>query len=340
MARKNDKSKVKKVIITILIILALLIAGATVVIVYKINSVVDEMDKVEISESKKELEISEEVQYKVDEYKVRNFAFFGIDTRDVDGVKGLSDAIMVATIDKTNDKIKLSSIMRDTYVDITGHGMNKITHAYAYGGPQLAVSTINKNFNLDIENFVTVNFYDLEKIIDVLGGVEIDISSSELKYINKYVKSLAKHSKTKANKVTETGTQTLIGQQAVAYTRIRYTAGGDFARTERQREVLSALLNKISTMEKTKFISVVPELAKYVTTNMDIKDIISLGLDVLQSNISNIDQERFPIDGNAFDERINGRYCLTTDLEKTIQQIHGYIYEDIKPSMESEELEN
>lgn len=332
MARKKGKSRAKKILISILIILLLLGAGAVGVIVSKLNSVVGEMDKVEISENKDDLEIDKEAQEKAKGHNVTNFAFFGIDTRNDEGVKGRSDAIMVVSIDKDNDKIKLSSIMRDTYVDITGHGMDKITHAYAFGGPQLAVSTINKNFDLDIKNFVTVNFFDLEKIIDTLGGVQINVDSSELKYINSYINETAKISGKSAKHVNKTGTHNLTGQQAVAYSRIRYTAGGDYARTERQREVLAGLLNKISTMSKNKLVSVVPELAKYVTTNMDVKDMISAGVDALQSNISNIDSERFPVDGNAIGNKINGVYYLTTDLEKSTEQMFKYIYEDVKPS--------
>lgn len=336
MARKKRKNGAKKILLSILIILVLLAAGVAGIIVAKLNSVVSGLDKVEISDKKEDLGIHKEVEEKVKEYNVTNFAFFGIDTRDVDGVKGRSDAIMVVSIDKDHDKIKLTSIMRDTYVDIKGHGKDKINHAYAYGGPQLAVSTINKNFNLDIENFASVNFYNLQKIIDALGGVSIDISSDEKKYINNYIKCLAQDSKSKAKYIKKTGTQTLNGQQAVAYTRIRYTAGGDFKRTERQREVLSGLLNKIATMSKAKFISVVPELAKYVTTNMDLTDIISVGVDALQSDISNIDTERFPVDSNSENTKIKGVYYLKTDLQKTTEQMFKYIYEDIKPPEETE----
>jgi LCP family protein required for cell wall assembly len=302
----------------------------------KINSVVNEMDKVEISETKEDLQISKEVEEKVEEYPVTNFAFFGIDTRSKNGLDGRSDCIMVVSIDKNNNKIKLSSIMRDTYVDIPSHGMDKITHAYAFGGPQLAISTINKNFQLDINNFATVNFFDLEKIIDTLGGVSITIDKSELKYINGYIDEIANISGENSKHISAPGTYDLTGQQAVAYSRIRYTAGGDFKRTERQREVLSALLLKISKMDKAKFISMVPKISKYVTTNMDINDILSTGVDALQSDISNIDTERFPTNENAIDKTIDGVYYLTTDLELTSKQMFDYIYEDIKPSDNNE----
>jgi LCP family protein required for cell wall assembly len=326
--RRKRKKIIRWIIIGLLIIIVLVLSGTVGIIISNLNKV----DKVEISETKEDLEISVEAEEQADKYDVTNFALFGIDTLETDGTKGRSDSIMIATLDKENNKIKLSSIMRDTYVDITGHGMDKITHAYAYGGPQLAVSTINKNFDLNITNFVTVDFLNMAKIIDALGGVEIEITAEELKYINFYIEEMAGAYDVKNVHVTSTGLQKLSGQQAVAYARIRYTSGGDSARTERQRTVLTALLNKLTTMDKSKFISTVPTLAQYVITNMDTKDMISIGVDALQTGISNIDQERFPLDGNSTDTTIDGVYYLATDLDKTAEQMHNFIYEDIKES--------
>ncbi|WP_461207743.1 LCP family protein [Clostridium sp. DL1XJH146] len=323
MARKK---KTKRVLIIILIIIVLIFAGTSGYIASKLGT----MKKVEISNTVEDLEISEEAQEVAEEYNVTNFAFFGIDSRDKD-YKGLSDAIMIATIDKDNDKIKLSSIMRDTYVDVTGHGMTKITHAYSYGGAQLALATINKNFDLDIKNFVTVDFFDLQNIIDELGGVTIEVDSSEIKYINGYIDEVANISNITAQHITTTGLQTLNGSQAVAYCRIRYTAGGDFARSSRQREVLEQLLNKFATMDKTKFVSVASNLLQYVQTNMDAGDILKIGTDVLRSGFTNIEQTRFPVDGVAYDLKIDGVYYLGADLEKTTEQMHAYIYDDVSP---------
>ena len=263
-----------------------------------------------------------------------NFALFGIDSRDEEE-PGRSDSIMIATIDKKNNKVKLSSIMRETYVSVKGYKNTKINHAYAYGGPQLALSTINSNFNLNIKYFATVDFFDMEKIIDALGGVEIDVQENEIELINGYSAETSNISKEERKLVTKAGLQNLNGMQAVSYTRIRYTAGGDFVRTERQRTVLTAILKKLSSMDKTKFATIVPTLAQYVETNLGATDMLSIGIDALQAGISNIDQERFPIDGNAFDKKIDGIYYLTTDLDLTTEQIHDYIYEDIKPVMDT-----
>ncbi|SHH26598.1 LCP family protein [Clostridium grantii] len=329
-ANKKNKYKARRILFVILILLVLAIAGY----LGNMFSNLSKVKTVKITETKEALEVSDKAVEKSNEYDVINFAFFGIDSRE-SGETARSDSIMIATIDKEHNKIKLSSIMRDTYVSISGHDKDKITHAYAYGGPQLAVSTLNKNFDLNIKYFVTVDFFDMEKIIDTLGGVEIDVKKDEIDLINGYSVETSTISKTKRKLVTKSGLQVLNGMQAVSYTRIRYTAGGDFVRTERQRTVLTALLNKIASMDKAKFATIVPTLAQYVETNLGATDMLSIGIDALQAGISNIDQERFPIDGNAFDKKINGIYYLTTDLDLTTEQIHDYIYEDIKPVMDT-----
>lgn len=135
--------------------------------------------------------------------------------------------------------------MRDSYVDIEGHGKTKLNHAYAYGGPELAIKTINSNFKLNIRDFVAVDFYGLENIIDTVGGVEIPVRSDEIKYINSYMQGTAKVENKAVQEVQNPGLQNLNGMQAVAYARIRYTSGGDYERTERQRTILTAVMNKI-----------------------------------------------------------------------------------------------
>src|SRR5699024_2790536 len=117
--------------------------------------------------------------------KVVNIALFGVDSRDTGGMSGRSDTVMIASLDKKHDKIKLTSLMRDTYLDIPNKGMDKLTHAYAHGGPELAIKTINQNFDMNIRDYATVDFFGLEAIIDALGGVDIDIEDYEINNLNK-----------------------------------------------------------------------------------------------------------------------------------------------------------
>ena len=170
----------------------------------------------------------------------RNIVLFGVDARanTYDGSR--SDCIIIASINQDTKDVKLTSIYRDTYVYIEGYGYDKITHAYAYGGPELAINTINKNFDLNITEFVAVNFDAVVDIIDAVGGVNIKIESAELNYINDYINAVDQQMGKRTPKVTRTGNQNLSGVQALAYSRIRYTAGGDYKRAERMRDVLNA----------------------------------------------------------------------------------------------------
>lgn len=267
---------------------------------------------------------------KQDNSKTINIAFFGVDRRYVNEASR-SDAIMIISIDAVHKKIKMSSIMRDTYVEINNHGKTKINHAYAYGGAQLAIRTLNENFNLDIRNYVTVDFFKLEKIIDIIDGVTINVENNEISLINSYMAEVAAIEKKPMIKIINAGPQTLNGLQTVAYSRIRYTAGDDFRRTERQRTILSAMLTKIQSLGITQFPSVVSKILPYTETSMSSMDIIKLGSKVITSNITTLDQERFPVDGYWSGKMMNGVWYLVANMKGTVDQIHKYIYYDIKP---------
>ncbi|AAK80986.1 LCP family protein required for cell wall assembly [Clostridium acetobutylicum] len=290
------------------------------------------MKKTEISKKPSELGISNKTQDDLSKYSdTVNIALFGVDRRLKTDVSR-SDSIMILTMDPAHKKLKLSSIMRDTYVNVDGHGMTKITHAYAYGGPQLAIKTINENFKLNIKDYVTVDFYALEKIIDKLNGVEINVQSDEVGYLNGYIDEVSKYEKVTPNHVTSSGKQLLDGRQAVAYSRIRYTAGGDFVRTERQRTVLMAVFNKLQAQGKSNMVSMFDEILPYTETNMGSIDIAKYGTKFISSDISNIDQERFPLDGYCSGVTVDNVWYLKTDLNVTSDQMRKYIFEDVKPS--------
>lgn len=201
--------------------------------------------------------------------------------------------------DKKHKKVKISSVMRDSYVNVDGYGMTKVNHAYAYGGPILAIKTLNKNFDLNIKDYVTVDFFGFEKIIDSVGGVDINITPEELKYINASIPT-----------VINEGLQKFNGRQAVAYTRIRYTAGGDFERTQRQRTVLVAVLNKIKEASSTKIVNVALQFLPYTETSMSNTEILKSLASISTLDINNIDQERFPLDGYCDGKMIDGIWYL------------------------------
>lgn len=206
-----------------------------------------------------------------------NIALFGVDSRANDLRKNTrSDSIIVASINNKTHDVKLVSIYRDTYVKIHDHGCTKINHAYAYGGPDLAVNTLNKNFDLNIKDFVTVNFSALTNVIDELGGVELTIKKEELKWVNAYGHDVAKINGQKYTKIKHPGKQTVTGVQATGYCGVRYTKGGDFTRAERQRTVLQAIFAKAKKSSPTALISAMNKIFPQIYTSLSTSDILSL----------------------------------------------------------------
>lgn len=259
-----------------------------------------------------------------------NIALFGSDRRSADE-QSRSDTIMIATIDKKHRKIKLSSVMRDTYVKINGHGSDKITHAYFFGGPKLAIRTLNENFKMDIRDYVMVDFFSLEKIIDALGGVVIDVKPEEVKSLNANVEEQASHENKTPDYLKTSGSQLLSGMQAVGYGRIRNVGNGDFERTDRQRAVLTLLFDKVKEAGPIKYPYVVSQLLPYIETSMDKSTMLKLGAQVFAGGINTVAQERFPLLKAAQDTKINGIYYLWADLNATATHIHQFIYDDVTP---------
>lgn len=325
-----SRGRHKKLKVTLIIILVVLLSISGIVYGY-FYSKTSKMKRTTISRKASDLGITKETEDKLDKFSgITNIALFGLDSR-VKNEASRSDCIMIITLDGTHNKIKISSIMRDTYVHVDGYGMTKITHAYAYGGPQLAIKTINENFGLNIKDYVKVDFFSLEKIVDSVGGIEVNITSQELKVINGYIKEVSDIEKTPIKNITHTGTQLLNGKQAVAYCRIRYTTGDDFKRTERQRDVLQLIINKIKGRGKSGILDTVNTMLPYVETSMSNTGIIKDSLSVVSSKLyDNVEQERFPVDGYCW--AINSKeWYLGTDLKTTSKQMQDYIFNDIKP---------
>lgn len=319
-------NKGKKITIWILGVILVVILGAVGGVYFYGNYLFNKLEKVEID--KDNIGITEEVEEKLSQYSdsIINIALFGVDA--IDGEAGRSDSIMIATIDTVHKKLKLTSIMRDSYVAIDGHGNDKINHAYAFGGPQLAIKTLNENFDLNIEDFASVNFETLPKIIDKIGGIELDIDADELEYINGYIAHLNNINGTSEPAIESTGLQHVSGTQALAFCRIRYTSGGDYKRTERHREVLTKIFEKIETLPATSYPSLLLEVLPMVNTSLTYNEILDLGTEVLKLGDSSMELERFPLDDYCEGQMINGVYYLTFDKETTVEQLHSYIFED------------
>ena len=322
------KKEKKKIIIALLFPLSIVI-GILLANVSYVYSLINKIDTVELNKDKLGISDNIEAGMATEKNHIKNIALLGVDS--VDGAKGRSDTVMIATIDTEHKKLKLTSIMRDTYVSIPGRQNDKLNHAYAYGGPELSIQTLNQNFDLNIDDFVSVNFSTLPKIVDKLGGISIDVDTEELKYINDYIDHLNSINGTNAAHITNSGEQTLNGTQAMAYCRIRYTDGGDFKRTERNREVLIKMFNKMCTVSPIDLPDIIEEMLPMVQTSMEPFEILDLAKSTLKMAPElTIEQQRIPMDGYCRDKMINGVYYLTFDKDITVQKIHDYIFEESK----------
>ncbi len=253
---------------------------------------------------------------------IKNIALFGVDSTEN---SGRSDSIMILTINNKDNKLKITSLMRDSYVSIDGHGKDKLNHAYAFGGPELAVRTINENFDLNISDFITVNFSFLPKVIDAVGGVEIDVDGEELKFINDYINDLNFKNKTNYATINKTGLQHLNGTQAMAYCRIRYTSGGDYKRSDRHREVLENLIKKSTSISALKYPELLSELLPMLKTSLSSGEIMNYGLQSVKL-VNSLEQDRYPKDENSEEAMINNVYYLKFDERATIEALHNWIF--------------
>ncbi|WP_167955779.1 LCP family protein [Anaerosporobacter faecicola] len=262
----------------------------------------------------------------------RNIAVFGVDSRANDLKKNTrSDSIMIVSINKKTKDIKVCSIYRDTYVHIKDHGYTKINHAYAYGGPELAINTINENFDLDITDFVTVNFSAVTNVVDLLGGITLDIQKDELKHVNNYTRDVARINGTDYTYLKKAGKQTVDGTQATAYCRVRYTAGGDFTRAERQRTVMTQIFNKAKKSSIPTMIKLANKMIPQIYTSLSNTEMLSLGKDIFFYDMK--DQNGFPFDKKT--KKINGvSYVLADSLSSNVSKLHEFLFkqENYEPS--------
>lgn len=315
---KKIKSKKKSKGLTtgkkVLIIIATILIFSLSALGSYLLSMVGKLNNVGLNDSDLGIEKSKNTSS-----KIKNIVLFGID--QTEGDIGRSDAIIIATVDSLHKKLKLTSISRDSYVNIEGHGYDKLNHAYAYGQEELAIKTINQTFGLDITDYAKVNFNNLKDIIDTLGGIDITVEDSELGDLN--------------GVISTSGRQHVNGTQALAYSRIRKNSGGDDSRTERQRMLLTEIFNKVSTVGILKLPSMVNDILPHVQTSLSTSEVLSLGTKVLTSGITDIEQLRFPLAEHSKGDKINNIYYTTFDEEITKEQIQKYIYEDIKPETSS-----
>lgn len=323
MRKKKKMNKGLKIFLIILLVLVIIIVGLGVAGYTFVNGKIGKMQKENIDTTA--VGINEETKQELKGY--RNIALLGIDSRADDyGLGNRSDCMMIASINQETNEIKLISVYRDTYVYVMENGtkrLDKITHAYSYGGAQNTLKSLNEAMDLNITEFVTVNFDAVIAAVDSLGGVYIDIDNSEIKYINDYIDATSQSSGIKSTHVTKTGRQKLDGVQAVAYSRIRYTSGGDYKRTERMRTVVEAMLSKAKTLNVGQLNSFADTILPKIRTNISTSEI--WGLIPKLASFKVTESIGWPYDTKGI--TLDRWYGVPVTLQNNVERLHKEAFE-------------
>lgn len=299
--------------IVLLVILGSALAAGYAFLTHKLSN----LNYVDVDKSA--ISINSNVDEALKDY--RNIALFGVDSRDNSFSNTRSDCIIIVSINKKTNDVKLTSVYRDTYVNIDGYGLDKITHAYAYGGPELAMSTLNKNLDLNITEFVTVNFETVQTVVDSIGGVTITITNAEASQIG----------------LSSGGTYNLDGEEALAYSRIR-KIDSDYQRTERMRTVLEAVFDKIKSLDVSTLSKFVDTVLPLISTNISSNEIIGMLPSVIFYNIK--DSEGWPYDVNGFSS--DAWYGVPITLKSNVKELHSELFgnNNYTPSETVQEISN
>lgn len=332
----KKKNKGLKIFLRVLIVIIVIILGIAIAGYSFVHNKLSKMKTEYID--KTAIGISEEAKDSLKGY--RNIALLGIDSRADDyGTGNRSDCIIIASINEKTKEVKLLSVYRDTYVYVTENGnkkLDKITHAYSYGGAQNTLKSLNEALDLNITEYLTVNFDAVIAAVNALNGVEIDITSEELKYINDYIDATSQSSGIKSSHLSKAGRQTVDGVQAVAYSRIRYTAGGDYKRTERMRTVVTAMAKKAKTLSIGQLNKLADEILPRVSKNIENNDIIALIPSALSFDI--IESLGWPY--NVKGITTTAWYGVPVTLESNVIRLHKELFgqEDYKVSETVKEM--
>lgn len=300
--RIKKHSRLKMFFIIVSIILIIFLIGIAVGYNF-INSKLNKINYEEIDEN--QIEVTEEVKEELSGY--RNIVLFGID--DAEGFAGRSDCIIIFSIDQKTKNVKMTSIYRDTYVEVPGHGYTKINHAFAYGGATLAMSTINRNLDLNITEYVTINFQVVKDVVDSVGGVEIKVTSKEA---------------TQIPGITKAGTYNLNGTQALAYGRIR-KIDSDEKRTERMRTVVDKVFSKVKKMSPLEMNKIADEILPEVHTNIKKSEITDVMKNVTSYSLGESMGWPYEVEGKMISKVW---YGIPKTLQESVQKLHKDLFDE------------
>ena len=311
----RKKHRIRRLVMTLLFLLVLL-CGSWYLL----------LDKVYEKLNYEEIESLKEEPYK--EEGVTNILLIGNDSR-TDGEDGRSDAMILLSVSSKTKTIQMTSFLRDMYVEIPGHGGNRLNAAYAYGGPELLVETIEENFDIEVNRYMLVNFEAFAGLVDAVGGIELEITPQEAEYINAYLVEYnilqERPEGTDYLDASSGGMVHLNGARALAYSRNRYI-GTDFGRTERQRKVLSGILKKLPKALVANPKRLADELLPNLTTNLTKRECFAMGLNMPGYLGYEIVSGSVPIEGSYNGTTIRGMSVLEVDFEKNKEYLYESFY--------------
>ncbi len=296
---------------------------------------VEDSDEEKIKKAEEKLleNLKNQSQPIVSDENVLNILLLGTDHRgSVAGSR--SDSMMLLSINKETKKIVLTSLMRDCYVSIPGYKNNRLNAAYSFGKEKLLIDTIEQNFKVKIDRYAQVDFFSFIKVLDAIGGIDIEISDAEKDCINQYIGEVNNLDGLAANdgELSSAGKVHLGGKQALAYARIRYIGNADFERTERQRKVLNAAFDKVRDMNILELNSLLKAVLPEITTDLSFGECVSLMLDLPNYKNYELVSNRVPYDGTWEGVNIRGMSVLSLDFEENVERLHHEIFD-----METEE---
>ena len=304
-----------------IVILALMVVG------YMYFWTNEKLDAIQYEEIKEE-DIVKNEGANDDQKGYKTIALFGIDSRSTDSMKegNRSDTIMIASINQDTNEVRIVSVYRDTILEIAdGSGLTaKVNAAYSYGGPELAINTLNANLDLEITDFVTVNFLALSKTIDNLGGIVIHVEENELQMLNACITEQINITGIYSEGVFTTGDLLLNGTQATGYARIRSTDQGDITRTERQRDVLNKILQKAKTADMETLENIIDDVFPNVCTSISKDEMISLAKGLLEYEMG--PSVGFPLAYMPYDHGTKGSILVPADLSTNVSALHEFLF--------------
>ena len=331
----KKKRRKRKIILLIIEFIVLLIVLAALYVWQALNKIEKaDTHKTELTPSDLSINEDELESGTIEIMKgYEDVALFGVDNYfNGHADSGNSDVIMIASINNDTKEVKLVSVYRDTFLDTdiqkdTSPNFHKANRAFALGGAEQSIRMLNASLDLDIEHFITVDFKVVTDVVNMLGGVEIDVDSAELKYINHHIDTTARATGDTPVYLTTTGMQTLNGTQATAYARIRSTAGSDFARAERQREVINEIVKKAKKTDLPTINKIINQVFPEICTNYTNADIIRLAASMFSYELA--DSTGFPF--SKYPARLGGSkgdVVIPADLENNVRALHRYLYND------------